>query len=55
MRYTKPSYEIEAIMTKDIVCESPYTVAHVKQNIGTEEAPEYITVTEVTIDAGRLF
>ena len=55
MKYTRPNYEIEAIMTKDVICESPYTVAHRKQNIGTEEAPEYITVTEVTVDAGKLF
>ena len=55
MKYTRPSYEIEAIMTKDVICESPYTVAHRQQNIGTEEAPEYITVTEVTVDAGKLF
>ena len=55
MRYVRPSYETEAIMTKDIICESPYTVAHKTQNVGTEEAPEYITVTEVTVDAGKLF
>ena len=55
MRYTRPSYEIEAIMTKDIVCESPYTVAHVTQNMGTEENPNFVTVTEVTIEAGKLF
>ena len=55
MKYTRPSYEIDSIMTNDVICESPYTVAHRQQNIGTEEAPEYITVTEVTVDAGKLF
>ena len=55
MRYVKAIYEMEEIMTKDIICESPYTVAHKTQNVGTEEAPEYITVTEVTVDAGKLF
>ena len=55
MRYTRPSYEMEAIMTKDVICESPYTVAHVQQNIGTTENPEYVTITEVTIQAGKLF
>ena len=55
MRYTRPSYEMEAIMTKDVICESPYTVAHEQQNIGTPENPEYVTITEVTIQAGKLF
>ena len=55
MKYTRPSYAVEAIKTNDIICESPYTVAHKTQNVGTEEAPEYITVTEVTVDAGKLF
>ncbi len=55
MRYTKPLYENEAVETNDIVCESPYTVAHRQQNMGTEENPNYVTVTEVTVDAGKLF
>ena len=55
MKYIKAIYEKEIISTSDIICESPYTVAHRTQNVGTEEAPEYITVTEVTVDAGKLF
>ncbi len=55
MKYTKPSYEVEMIKTSDVICESPYTVAHRQQNMGTEENPNYVTVTEVTVEAGRLF
>ena len=55
MKYVKALYENEMIKTSDVICNSPYTVAHRQQNIGTEENPEYITVTEVTVDAGRLF
>ena len=55
MKYVKALYENEMIKTADVICTSPYTVAHKQQNIGTEEEPEYVTVTEVTVDAGRLF
>ena len=55
MRYTKPSYEYEVVKTNDVICLSPYTVAHKQQNMGTEENPNYATVTEVTVEAGKLF
>ena len=55
MNYIKAIYEREMIQTSDVICNSPYTVAYKQQNMGTEENPEYVTVTEVTVDAGRLF
>ena len=55
MNYIKAIYEKEMIKTNDVICTSPYTVAHKQQNIGTEENPEYVTITEVTVDAGKLF
>ena len=55
MRYTKPTYENEMIKTNDVICNSPYSVAHVNKNIGTEENPQNVIVTEVTVDAGKLF
>ena len=55
MKYVKAFYENEMVKTNDVICTSPYSVAHKQQNIGTEENPEYVTVTEVTVDAGRLF
>ena len=61
MRYTSPIYEIEAIKTSDVICNSPYTVTHVNKVIGTkvneqgqvEEIKEMSTL--VTVDVNGLF
>ena len=55
MKYVRPFYENEMIKTSDVICTSPYSVAHVEKNIGTEENPQTVIVTEVTVDAGKLF
>ena len=53
MRYTKPAFEIELIKTNDVICDSPYTVAH--QKVMNKETGEEEMHTIVTVEAGNLF
>ena len=56
MKYTKPVYENEKIVTSDIICESIYQVAYVEKEI-TNENGEVITVdaTQISVNINKLF
>ena len=57
MKYVNPSYEKEMILSSDVICESPYQVAHVEGVVDYNESGEPImgTITQVTVNAGNLF
>ena len=56
MKYTKPVYENEKIVTSDIICESIYQVAYIEKEI-TNENGEVITVdaTQISVNINKLF
>ena len=56
MKYTSPIYNNEAIETTDVICESPFTIAHVTTQVpdgngGTKD----VTATQVQVDISKLF
>ena len=53
MKYTSPIYENETVKTNDIICESPYSVAHVSKKDPT--TGETYTATQITVNASKLF
>ena len=57
MKYTSPIYTNEAIETKDVICESPYSIAHINKEI-VDPNTGNVTVekaTQITVDIGKLF
>ena len=57
MKYTSPIYNNEAIETTDVICESPFTIAHVTTPVWNEEKGEYVETptTQVQVDISKLF
>ena len=57
MKYTKPLYRNEAIETTDVICESPFTIAHVTTQVKDEATGEMkdVTATQVQVDISKLF
>ncbi|MBQ7225844.1 MAG: hypothetical protein IJX02_04500 [Clostridia bacterium] len=53
MKYIRPNYKNEAVKTNDIICESPYTVAHISKKDPT--TGETYTATQITVNASKLF
>ena len=53
MKYTAPIYKNETVKTNDIICESPYSVAHVSKKDPT--TGETYTATQITVNASKLF
>lgn len=56
MKYTSPIYNNERIATNDIICESPFDIAHTTVVIGKDELGNDITApaTQVIVDMGDL-
>ncbi|MBO5312929.1 MAG: hypothetical protein J6B29_03085 [Clostridia bacterium] len=57
MKYVSPKYNNEMIETSDIVCESPFSIAHVPTTVVDPDTGNTITTTatQVQVDIGRLF
>ncbi|MBO5313435.1 MAG: hypothetical protein J6B29_05655 [Clostridia bacterium] len=57
MKYVSPKYNNEMIETADIICESPFSIAHVPTTVVDPETglPTTTTATQVQVDIGRLF
>ena len=57
MKYVSPKYNNEMIETSDIICESPFSIAHVPTTIVDPDTGNTITTTatQVQVDIGRLF
>ena len=57
MKYISPIYNNEVIKTTDVICESPFTIAHVTTQIKDEATGEMkdVTVTQVQVDISKLF
>ena len=57
MKYTSPIYNNEAVETTDVICESPFTIAHVTTPIWDKEKGEYVETptTQVQVDISKLF
>ena len=57
MKYTSPIYTNEAVETADVICESPFTIAHVTTPVWNEEKGEYVETptTQVQVDISKLF
>ena len=53
MKYNKAIYENEAVSTSDVICNSPYTVAH--QKVVNKETGEEEMHTIVTVEGDKLF
>ena len=56
MKYTSPIYNNEAIETKDVICESPFQIAHTNKVIGKDENNNDIVAptTQIIVDIGNL-
>ena len=57
MKYTSPIYTNEAVETTDVICESPFTIAHVTTPVWNKEKGEYVDTptTQVQVDISKLF
>ena len=57
MKYISPIYNNEVIKTTDVICESPFTIAHVTTQIKDEATGEMkdVTATQVQVDISKLF
>ena len=49
--------EAKAVETTDVICESPFTIAHVTTPVWNEEKQEYVDTptTQVQVDISKLF
>ena len=56
MKYTSPLYKNEAIETADVICESIFTIAHVKTQVENENGEMVeVEATQVQVDISKLF
>ena len=57
MKYTSPIYVNEAMETTDVICESPYSIAHVSKEIVDPVTGEVRVekATQITVDINNLF
>ena len=51
MKYVSPMYNVEAVETNDIICESPVSIAYVEKEVGGQK----VTATQVSVDIKYLF
>ena len=56
MKYTSPLYRNEKLETRDVICESPYTIANTSVVIGQDENGNAITAPgkQVSVDITKL-
>ena len=56
MKYTSPIYNNEIIETKDVICESPFSIVHTEKAVGTDEDGNAIMApaTQIVVDIGNL-
>ncbi len=56
MKYTSPLYKNEKLETRDVICESPYTIANTSVVIGQDENGNAITAPgkQVSVDITKL-
>ena len=56
MKYTSPLYNNEMLETRDVICESPYTIANTSVVIGQDENGNAITAPgkQVSVDITKL-
>ena len=57
MKYISPICKNEAVESTDVICESPFTIAHVTTPVWNEEKQEYVDTptTQVQVDISKLF
>ena len=56
MKYTKPVYENEKIVTSDIICESIYQFAYVEKEIVNENGDKItVDATQISVNINKLF
>ena len=49
MKYVSPKYSSEVVETNDIMSDSPFTVAHIKDEQGN------VAGAQIIVDANKLF
>jgi hypothetical protein len=56
MKYTSPLYRNEKLETRDVICESPYTIANTSVVIGHDGQGNAITAPgkQVSVDITKL-
>ena len=55
MKYTSPIYNNETIETKDVICESIFTISNRTETVNVNGVETTKDITQISVDIGKLF
>ena len=55
MKYTSPIYKNETIETKDVICESIFTISNRTETVTVNGVETTKDITQISVDIGKLF